>query len=485
MAWPAATENPPGFWQAKMREWANISREMDSFARTIFFPMRNWQIKLSLFLNYFVFAILLNSVGTVILQVQRNYGVEEGTASVLEAFKDLSIAAVSFLLSSYITRIGYKRAMLLALGIVAAGCFLMPLVPAFWASKLLFALAGTGFALVKMSVYGAIGLVTADKKEHLSLMSFIESFFMVGILAGYFMFSAFVDDNNPASTAWLQVYSWLGGIALLALLLLWSAPLDESAARSEARGAGLGDLAAMFRLFVLPLVLVFVVCAFFYVLVEQSIMSWLPTFNNKVLQLPTALSIQMASILAGSTALGRLLAGILLKKFNWYWVLSGCLLLAAALVLTAIPLASDAAGRSVTGWGDAPLAAFVFPLIGLFLAPIYPAINSLILSALPTQSHGLMSGLIIVFSALGGTTGSIITGHIFQRFGGQKAFYFSLLPIGILLVGLYFFRKLQNETGTTAKPEGKAFKSLIINTSFIIHHSSFIIHHSSFIIHHS
>ncbi|MFM8486112.1 MAG: MFS transporter, partial [Bacteroidota bacterium] len=74
--------------------------------------MRYWQIKASLFLNYFVFAILLNSVGTVILQVQNNFGVSEGSASVLEAFKDLSVAAVSFLLSSFITRIGYKRSML-------------------------------------------------------------------------------------------------------------------------------------------------------------------------------------------------------------------------------------------------------------------------------------------------------------------------------------------------------------------------------------
>ena len=59
--------------------------------------MQNWRIKLSLFLNYFVFAILLNSVGTVILQVQNNYGITQGSASVLEAFKDLSIAIVSFL----------------------------------------------------------------------------------------------------------------------------------------------------------------------------------------------------------------------------------------------------------------------------------------------------------------------------------------------------------------------------------------------------
>ena len=404
--------------------------------------MQNWQIKTSLFLNYFVFAILLNSVGTVILQVQNNFGVTEGAASVLEAFKDLSIAAVSFLISSYITRIGYKNAMLIALGFVTLACLVMPSMPSFWATKLLFAAVGSGFALIKMSVYSTIGLVTHDKKEHISLMNFIESFFMVGILTGYFIFSYFVDDNNPQSTAWLQVYYWLGGISLAALLLLLSAPLDESSIKPEGNASMVQDFGKMFRLMVMPLVLIFVLCAFFYVLIEQSIMSWLPTYNQKVLELPAALSIQMASILAGSTALGRFLAGILMKKLNWYWVLTTCLLLAGALVITAVPLAKGGAGQAVTGWGDAPLAAFVFPMIGLLIAPVYPAINSLILSALPVQKHGLMSGLIIIFSALGGTTGSIVTGNIFQRFGGQSAFYFSLVPIGILIVGLFFFRRL-------------------------------------------
>ena len=403
--------------------------------------MQNWQIKLSLFLNYFVFAILLNSVGTVILQVQNNFGVSQSGASVLEAFKDLSIAAVSFLVSSYITRIGYKNAMLVALGIVSGACLLMPLTASFGATQLLFAAVGSSFALIKMSVYSTIGLVTRDKKEHISLMNFIESFFMVGILAGYFIFSSFVDSHNPQSTHWLNVYYLLGAISLLAFLLLLSAPLDESAVKKDSSSASLDEFADMFRLMVTPLVIVFVICAFFYVLIEQSIMSWLPTYNQQVLQLPAALSIQMASILAGSTAVGRFLAGILLKKLNWYIVLSSCLLLAAALVLTAIPLAKGVDGRSVTGWGNAPLAVYVFPLIGLLIAPIYPAINSLILSALPTSKHGLMSGLIIVFSALGGTTGSIITGNIFEHYGGQNAFYFSLLPIMVLLVALFLFKR--------------------------------------------
>ncbi|OIQ97950.1 putative transporter [mine drainage metagenome] len=405
--------------------------------------MQNWRIKLSLFLNYFVFAILLNSVGTVILQVQNNFGVNASRAAILEPCKDLSIAIVSFLVSSYIARIGYKRAMLIALAFVSAASFIMPFTASFVSSMLLFAAVGSSFALIKMSVYSTIGLITKDEKEHISLMNFIESFFMIGVLTGYFIFSSFVDNNNPQSTAWLKVYYLLGGISVLAFLLLWSAPLDESSATKTLDKSLLHDLENMLKLLISPIVLIFIFCAFFYVLIEQSIMSWLPTFNNKVLLLPAALSIQMSSILAGSTAAGRFLAGLVLKKLNWFVVLICCLILAAALVLVAIPLAQKTTGHAITGWGTAPIAAFIFPLIGLLIAPIYPAINSVILSTLPVQKHGAMSGLIIIFSALGGTTGSIITGNIFQHYNGQTAFYFSLIPMTILVICLTIFKRLQ------------------------------------------
>lgn len=410
--------------------------------------MTDWRIKVSLFLNYFVFAILLNSVGTVILQVQQNYGVSESSASILEAFKDLSIAIVSFLVASYMVRIGYKRAMLIALGFITLVCLLMPSLGSFAMTKFLFAATGTCFALIKVSVYATIGIVTKDKKEHASFMNFIESFFMIGILTGYFIFSAFVDDQQQASSAWLRVYYLLAVISAAAFLLLLSAPLDESSVKESGSKPLDEDFKEMLRLIVVPLVLVFIVSAFTYVLIEQSIMSWLPTFNSKVLSLPTSLSIQMASILAASTAIGRFTAGIALRKIHWYFVLIGCLLFAAVLVLVAIPLAQGATGKTVTGWTDAPLGAFVFPLIGFFLAPVYPAINSVILSSLPAKKHGPMSGLIVIFSALGGTTGSIITGHIFQAYGGESAFYFSLIPIAVLIVALFLLNRLQKKSET-------------------------------------
>jgi len=407
------------------------------------------KIKLSLFLNYFVFAILLNSVGTVILQVQNNFDISKGSASTLEAFKDLSIAIASFLIASFVVRIGYKKAMLFALAAVAGMCLIMPSVSSFLMTKLLFATVGVSFALIKVSVFATIGLITKSKKEHLSLMSFLESFFMVGVLAGYFIFSAFVNNDDPKSTGWFSVYYIIAGLSIAAFLLLLSTKMDESAVKkaeiTEAKSLS-DDFVGMLRLIILPLVLVFIFCAFFYVLIEQSIMSWLPTFNKDVLKLSTSLSIQMASIMSASIALGRFLAGVILRKIDWLIFLVACLLAAAALVLVTVPLTNNVSGTPVNSLSDIPLVAFAFPLIGLFLAPIYPAINSVILSNLPAHKHASMSGLIVVFSALGGTTGSIITGHIFETFGGQKAFYFSLIPVAILIILLFIFKKIQPDT---------------------------------------
>ena len=407
----------------------------------------NWKIRVSIFINYFIFAILLNSVGTVILQVQRYFQATSAEASYLDGFKDISIAVTSFFIASFLTRIGYRKSMLISLAVLALGCFTLPLVNTFMAIRLLFALTGFCFGITKMCVYSIIGLITRTEKEHISLMSFLESFFMIGILSGNFIFSWFIDDKNPHSAEWLHTYYVLGALTVIAFLFLLIAPLDESASKpATGENKIANNYIAMFRLAVEPMVLSFIVCAFVYVLIEQSVMNWLPTFNNQVLKIPSTYSVIIAGIMAASTGLGRFCAGIVMKKLSWLAVLVICLVCAAALVLIAIPLANNSVVNNINSWKDVPLAAYVFPMIGFFIAPVYPAINSIILSSLPKTRHGEMSGLIVIFSALGGTLGSIIIGHIFQRYGGEKAFYFILVPIACLLAALIIFDKRHKQT---------------------------------------
>jgi len=193
--------------------------------------------------------------------------------------------------------------------------------------------------------------------------------------------------------------------------------------------------------------LAYLAATFLYVLVEQSFGTWLPTFNNKVLSLPPDMSVQAASIFAAAIMIGRFGGGAVLRKASWIKVLIACIAGMAAVVLLALPLARSG-GPAPSSWADAPLAAYLVPMIGLFMGPIYPTVNSVILSALATERHSAMTGLIVTFSALGGTLGSFITGRVFGWLGGQTAFYLSLVPMVLLALSLIRLRTILGRTET-------------------------------------
>ncbi len=162
----------------------------------------------------------------------------------------------------------------------------------------------------------------------------------------------------------------------------------------------------MIKLIALPLVIFFVLSAFLFVMVEQGIMTWLPRFNHHVLALSDTFERadgQHFGFVAGGGALFGRPVG---KKFHWTKLLTVCLLLAMGIVAFVLPRALDYQAAPVHSFGDIPMIGFVFPLIGLFIAPVYPLIASATLSALPQKMHSAMTGLIVIFSALGGTLGS-------------------------------------------------------------------------------
>ena len=142
-----------------------------------------------------------------------------------------------------------------------------------------------------------------------------------------------------------------------------------------------------------------------------------------------------------------LLAGVITKKINWIWVLAFCIISAMLVVLFVLPKTVGLQVIAINSISDIPLIGFAFPLVGLFIAPIYPLLNSVVLSSLPKKLHSSMTGLIVVFSALGGTLGSRIIGWLFMTKGPENAFYFTLIPMSLLLLSFFILKKLtaQNE----------------------------------------
>lgn len=405
--------------------------------------MKNLGIKISLFLIYFVFAALLNSVGILVERSQEVYDVLKEDAAILEPFKDLSIALVSFIIGSFLPKIGYKKGMLISLAAVFLGCIGMYFGNSFWAVKILFATVGMSFAVVKVAVYALIGFVTDSKKSHSRFMSLVETVFMIGIIFMYIVFPLFFDENDE--NAWLRGYLLMAVIIAISFLIILFSKFDIEVHQS---GKTLKeDLNTMFKLFLNPLIWTFAIFAFFYVMTEQGIMTWLPTFNKETLNLVPKLATQMAVILMMSYAVGRFITGIIVKYVKWIYIAVTGLILAAILVLIVLPMAQNLGEIKVSKFADLPLVSFLFPMIGLFLAPLYPLVNSSVLSAVDKDQHSPLAGIIVFFSAIGGTCGSLIIGYMFDRFGGDKVFYLSLIPMAIILISLIRLNSIAKTNG--------------------------------------
>ncbi len=152
-------------------------------------------------------------------------------------------------------------------------------------------------------------------------------------------------------------------------------------------------------------------------------MKWLPTFNERVLELPENVSIMMASILAISLAIDRMAAGVIVKHVSWVWVVTVCIVCAIAMVIVVLPKTVNAEVGVINTLSDTPLISYVFPILGLFIAPIYPLLNSTVLSAIPKRLPSPFTRLIVIFSALGGTLGSRIFGYLFKKCRCGYRFY--------------------------------------------------------------
>ena len=95
--------------------------------------------------------------------------------------------------------------------------------------------------------------------------NFIEGGFMLGVLSGYWLFSAFMDPAAPQSSGWLQVYWLLALLCAANLALLSSTPFPKLVLPPTQPLRQ--DFIAMLQLVYKPLVFVFVLSAFLYVLI--------------------------------------------------------------------------------------------------------------------------------------------------------------------------------------------------------------------------
>jgi len=389
-----------------------------------------------LIVNFGIFAMITTTGGVAMLEAIAQYHVSHTMASYVEFFRDGSNLLISCIIFSFLAKFGYRRSLIIGLLIMFFGCLLFPVVNNFLGMSILFAAAGAVFAVTKICIYVLVAEVTHGEKEHASFLSLLEGAYMIASLIGFWLFSWFL--RSVGGKDWLHVY-WVFAVLTLFIAFWWLVtPIDESIVRNQ-KTTLKREYKSIFTLLIKRAAIISLIVLCLYVYIENSFNCWLPSFNHETLHISKSLSVAIASILTAAIAFGRLVGSIVLKYLKWYKFIILTGLCAILLLLLSFWLLKSDAFLTYTQLSDIPLAAYLLPLVGFFLGPIYPTLASVALQSTDPKKSGAMMTLIMIVSAIGGIAGTRVIGILFGHFDGFFALGSLMIPMIVLISLMPFY----------------------------------------------
>lgn len=379
------------------------------------------KVKLPLILSFLIFSMLLNSMGVIILQLSEK--VSYKGLGVLEFFKDIPMAVVSLLCVNVIAKTGNKNALVFSLIFILLSCIALPLVDAFWFFKIWLTIVGVSFALAKISVFSIIKNNFKDEQLS-SAISSVDASFMIGIFFVNIGFGTLLTSSY--AEYWKFGFWVIALLSLINILMLKSVKIDEEPVAKHKNKPN------EWKFFLSPKLLYFFAIVFFMVFVEKIFNSWLPSFFRDNLKINSYFALQASAFLALFSFFGRLITSRLILRFNWLRLSFISLFFVFLILLVCQLLISYF-------YDDLKiLLIFIMPLAGLFLAPLFPLYNSEILNIVPKEKTHFLVSIIMIFSSLGSSVGSLYMALIF--YNDVSNFYplFILLPL-LFIFGLTFF----------------------------------------------
>lgn len=356
-------------------------------------------ISLPLKLSFLIFSMVLNCMGLIILQLA-DANITYGELGFLESFKDLPIAFISLFAVGFINKTGAKKALILALAIVGLCSCLLPFVEVFWFYKLWFAIIGACFAIGKICVFGIIRNNISDEKSLAKAMNSVEASFMVGIFVVNTGFGWLI--SSQYSEFWKFGFLLIAALSAVTIFLLSKAKISE--AKPLENKSILSELSG----FTTPVVALFLGVVFFIVFVEQGFNSWLPSFYKNHLKVNSFFALQATSFLSLFSYAGRTVTANIIRRFSLPGYYMACMSLIVIMLLTIV-------GIQYSDSENSKVLLFLFPVIGLFLSPLYPVINSRMIAQVDKEKINLFTSLIVIFSSLGSSVSSIIMALLFEN----------------------------------------------------------------------
>jgi len=365
-------------------------------------------IKWLTFLMFMMFAMTTDSVGEIIPEIQKGFGVNMTVAGLMHYIPMICIALAGVFLGFLADRFGRKATIIIGLALYAVNSYLYIVANTYGFILSLMAIGGLAIGVFKTGALALVGDISTSTKQHTSTMNTLEGFFAVGAIIGPFIVANFISEGIK----WQYLYVVAGSLCILLIFMALIAKYPETKKTTEDPINLAGTLSMLKDNYAIG----FSMAAFLYVSVECAVYVWMPTlvanYEGNLILIATY-SLTIFFILRAG---GRFLGAWLMSYFNWSMVLTIVSLLIFLCFL----------GSVIGGLGT---AVILLPLSGLFMSVIYPTINSKGISCFPKTKHGSIAGIILFFTAAGAALGPLAMGGVSDIFGGDAKYGFILATI--------------------------------------------------------
>ena len=377
------------------------------------------------FMMFMMFAMTTDSVGVIIPQIVKEFGLSLTAAGAFHYATMAAIAGAAILLGFLADRLGRKPTIVLGLSIFAVNSFLFTFGNTFGFFLCLLTISGMSIGIFKTGALALIGDISSSTSQHTSTMNLVEGFFGVGAIVG----PAIVTYLIHADVSWKWLYAIAGTLCVFLILIALSVRYPTTMKRTEEPV----DLRRSLRMMGNPYALAFGLGALLYVAVEASVYVWGPLYLAGYQGRWSLLAGYAISVFFLLRAAGRFLGVWMLERFDWSWVLA---LLTLAILLCLV--------GSVVGGVSA--AVVLLPLSGLFMSVVYPTLNSKGISCFPKAQHGAVAGVILFFTCGGAVLGPLAMAAVIDALGAPKYAFLLAAGFAVMLLGGLVYNCLRQPT---------------------------------------
>jgi len=362
-------------------------------------------------LMFFTFAMTTDAVGSVIPEIIEEFRLSLTAAGALQYATMIGIAAGALLLGYLADRLGPKYTIILGLAFYGASSLLFALTDRFGAFVALLAVSGLGISVFKIGALALIGDISLSTSSHTRVMNTVEGFFALGAIAGPAIVATLIASGM--SWKWLYVIAAVICIGLITV----AGRVRYPPSKRQPERASLGQMIAVMRD---PVALGFSFLVVMYVAVEVAVYVWMPTYLQDYTGSVAWLPVYALTIFFVLRALGRFLGAWLLGRLPW----------TTALALVSLAILLCFAGTLALGVDS---AAWLLPLSGLFMAIVYPTLNSKAISCFSKSMHGAAAGVILFFTAAAAALGPLAMAAVSDAYGSASAGYVLATAFAFLL----------------------------------------------------